>query len=66
MITGESLHTKPPDVGGGILADPMGLGKSLTILSLIATDPGIKSRHKAGVKLSLGTLLVVPPARKLI
>ncbi|KAL9615439.1 MAG: hypothetical protein Q9167_000117 [Letrouitia subvulpina] len=35
VITGQEEHSKPPDVRGGILADMMGLGKSLSILSLI-------------------------------
>jgi SNF2 family DNA or RNA helicase len=28
----------PPDFNGGIIADPMGLGKTLTMLALVATD----------------------------
>ena len=66
MITTERLYTKPPKVGGGILADPMGLGKSLTVLSLIASVPRAEPRRKAGIKESLGTLLIVPPTRKLL
>lgn len=37
IITGEESTTRPPDVLGGILADMMGLGKTLQILSLIVT-----------------------------
>lgn len=35
VITGHEEAVKPPEVLGGILADMMGLGKTLTILSLI-------------------------------
>lgn len=35
VITGQEELTKPPEVLGGILADMMGLGKTLSILSLI-------------------------------
>jgi SNF2 family DNA or RNA helicase len=35
IITGQEEHKKPPQVLGGILADMMGLGKTLSILSLV-------------------------------
>lgn len=35
VITGQKEKTKPPEVLGGILADMMGLGKTLSMLSLI-------------------------------
>ncbi|KAL8765228.1 MAG: hypothetical protein Q9209_007621 [Squamulea sp. 1 TL-2023] len=35
VITGQEEHQKPPESLGGILADMMGLGKTLSILSLI-------------------------------
>lgn len=35
VITGKEERSKPPEVLGGILADMMGLGKTLSILSLI-------------------------------
>ena len=35
VITGQEERTKPPEVLGGILADMMGLGKTLSILSMI-------------------------------
>lgn len=35
VITGEEAYKKPPQVLGGILADMMGLGKTLSILSLV-------------------------------
>ncbi|KAA8895373.1 helicase-like protein [Sphaerosporella brunnea] len=37
VITGQQVKRRPPDVLGGILADMMGLGKTLQILSLIVT-----------------------------
>jgi SNF2 family DNA or RNA helicase len=35
VITGQEEHKNPPQVLGGILADMMGLGKTLSILSLV-------------------------------
>ncbi|KAL8958774.1 MAG: hypothetical protein Q9193_004232 [Seirophora villosa] len=35
VITGQEEHNKPPESLGGILADMMGLGKTLSILSLV-------------------------------
>ncbi|GAP84855.2 putative transcription termination factor 2 protein [Rosellinia necatrix] len=37
VITGQVQPQKPPETFGGILADMMGLGKTLSILSLVAT-----------------------------
>lgn len=37
-VTGESQFCPPPNFRGGILADAMGLGKTLTMLALIASD----------------------------
>ncbi len=35
---------EPPQFCGGIIADPMGLGKTLTMIALIATDlPGYQT-----------------------
>ena len=36
MITKALSHEKPPETGGGVLADAMGLGKTLSVLSLVA------------------------------
>lgn len=36
VITKTKCRVKPPEVGGGILADDMGLGKSLYMLALVA------------------------------
>ncbi|KAI9830944.1 MAG: hypothetical protein M1819_005327 [Sarea resinae] len=38
VITGKEVRAKPPEVLGGILADMMGLGKTLSILSLISSS----------------------------
>ena len=55
-VTGALCDRDPREVKGGILADAMGLGKSLTILALLATDWPCKSK-------GLGpTLLVVLPS----
>ncbi|KAM4056828.1 DEAD/DEAH box helicase [Hirsutella rhossiliensis] len=40
VITGQEQRTAPPETRGGILADMMGLGKTLSILSLIASTAG--------------------------
>ncbi|PMB70570.1 putative SWI/SNF-related matrix-associated actin-dependent regulator of chromatin subfamily A member 3-like 1 [Beauveria bassiana] len=37
IITGHEQKSPPPETKGGILADMMGLGKTLSILSLLAT-----------------------------
>ena len=37
-ITGHIQFEEPVDFKGGILADDMGLGKSLSIISLVAAD----------------------------
>ncbi|TRX98329.1 hypothetical protein FHL15_000974 [Xylaria flabelliformis] len=37
VITGHVYERRPPETFGGILADMMGLGKTLSILSLVAT-----------------------------
>ena len=72
VITGKEEREKPPEVLGGILADMMGLGKTLSILSLVvATLPDAKEWAKQkvppqtaeGVALrcnSKATLLVSP------
>ena len=36
LVTGETSKLPPPDFRGGILADAMGLGKTLTVLALLA------------------------------
>ena len=66
-ISGAQETKEPPDFRGGIIADPMGLGKTLTMIALAATD--IETKHPVGKHDSDGTnsdephatLIVVPP-----
>jgi SNF2 family DNA or RNA helicase len=61
---------EPRQFYGGIIADPMGLGKTLTMIALIATD---LARYHSGdftIDESVGdnvpnrtTLVIVPPPR---
>lgn len=71
VITGKEERSKPPEVLGGILADMMGLGKTLSILSLIvgSLDKSLEwenqmpSESEEGhhlVRNSKSTLLVSP------
>lgn len=62
---------EPPQFYGGIIADPMGLGKTLTMISLAATD--LDSDMNNGVHMDIDdeqdntvptTLVIVPPPRK--
>ena len=39
IITGKTRDTPPPACRGGLLADQMGLGKSLSMISLMASNP---------------------------
>ncbi|KAF2493310.1 hypothetical protein BU16DRAFT_563473 [Lophium mytilinum] len=48
-ITGRAQAHPPPKFSGGILADPMGLGKSLTVISLIVNDVLASQRGGFGV-----------------
>ncbi|KAM0511546.1 hypothetical protein ACHAPE_009799 [Trichoderma viride] len=64
----DSVQTEtPPQFYGGIIADPMGLGKTLSMISLIASDLLIdpndpSSLTGAAAEDSTGcTLIVVPP-----
>jgi SWI/SNF-related matrix-associated actin-dependent regulator of chromatin subfamily A3 len=59
---------EPPQCYGGIVADPMGLGKTLTMISLVATDLdnddidiGNGEEFHAAIPT---TLIVVPPSRE--
>ena len=57
--TGDVCDFRPVEVGGGILADSMGLGKSLSMISLLATDLPHKISSSTEV---ISTLIVVPPS----
>ncbi|RYP13216.1 hypothetical protein DL765_006988 [Monosporascus sp. GIB2] len=59
---------QPPQFYGGIIADPMGFGKTLTMIAMVATDNG----HEDGPSLepensplprASATLIIVPPPR---
>jgi SNF2 family DNA or RNA helicase len=57
-ITGRAQTDRPSDFQGGIVSDPMGLGKTLSMLSLIAMDLEIE----ACTQQSNGKTLVVVPS----
>lgn len=54
--TGDICNFHPDEVKGGIIADAMGLGKSLSMISLLATD---LPRQPSDMR---STLLIVPPS----
>lgn len=72
IITGIVMDNEPPQVLGGLLADMMGLGKTLSILSLVLSSveqaqawAGRTPRHglirsNPGIRNTKTTLLVVP------
>ncbi|OQE46384.1 hypothetical protein PENCOP_c001G03106 [Penicillium coprophilum] len=72
IITGMISEQKPEEALGGLLADMMGLGKTLSILSLITSSLGLASnwtemapdpvlvRRNPGIRNTRTTLLVVP------
>jgi hypothetical protein len=69
-VTGTQQLDEPPEFYGGIVADPMGFGKTLSMIALAASDahhpdsdnpsgfPGVLGEESNGL-----TLIVVPPAR---
>jgi SNF2 family DNA or RNA helicase len=71
-LSGQSQLEPPPEFKGGCLADCMGLGKTLSMLSLIAANPfraedletggGVLVQESA--QLVKATLIVVPFSRK--
>lgn len=50
VITGQTVQNSPPQVLGGILADMMGLGKTLSILSLIIHTLDTEAQRWAELK----------------
>lgn len=61
---------EPPPFYGGIVADPMGLGKTLTMIALTASDLDSKEYETPGLDFDdsetppvLATLIVIPPPR---
>lgn len=72
VITGQEERQSPPQVLGGILADMMGLGKTLSILSLVIAsleeskewakrDPPMPQGGEPRAKLNCKTTLLVSP-----
>lgn len=67
-ISGVCEIEEPPPLRGGIIADPMGLGKTLTMIALAASDLD-KVQCEAGSAYEVGgdmyqadaTLIIVPP-----
>lgn len=62
---------EPPPFRGGIVADPMGLGKTLTMIALAASDidmakphPDGFYDHEVGKNYVDATLIIVPPPRE--
>ena len=67
-VSGAQQPEEPPQFYGGIVADPMGLGKTLSMIALIASDihldyKDLSSLPGANIKKSSGqTLVIVPPS----
>lgn len=57
---------EPEEFSGGIIADPMGLGKTLTMISLVASDvqPRESVMNVDDAATSATTLIIVPPPCK--
>jgi hypothetical protein len=66
VITELSQKQEPPDCRGGLLADQMGLGKTLTMISLIALNPSTSKEpfrffsSCPALRCTKSTLIVVP------
>ena len=68
-ITERQQRYPPPDFRGGLLADQMGLGKTLTMIALITSNvarlPRKRPRHpRCQAQEVKSTLVVVPLSRK--
>ncbi|KAI0466179.1 SNF2 family N-terminal domain-containing protein [Xylaria cf. heliscus] len=64
LISGSHQSKEPPQFLGGIIADPMGLGKTLTMIALVAADlqdADFIDTEISEDKVSNTTLIVVPP-----
>lgn len=70
-VSGAVTFEEPPAFRGGIIADPMGLGKTLTMIALAATDLE-SEQHRAFLEGDNSaenshngiTLIIVPPPRE--
>lgn len=69
VVTENCQFEEPKQFAGGIIADPMGLGKTLTMISLVATDPErsdylqIPPASNIEEKVqTMATLIIVPPS----
>ncbi|KAI0883701.1 SNF2 family N-terminal domain-containing protein [Annulohypoxylon maeteangense] len=62
-ITNTYQTEEPPQFSGGIIADPMGLGKTLSMISLVATDIDARYGLRAlDTERGIGTtLIIIPP-----
>ena len=65
LVTENSQRTEPQESRGGLLADQMGLGKSLTMISLIASSPALLNSSvvftaQGTTRRIKSTLIVVP------
>jgi SNF2 family DNA or RNA helicase len=66
MVSEAHQFEEPPQFFGGIVADPMGLGKTLTMIALVATDLQGKfapEESACNIETNKTTLVVVPPPR---
>lgn len=64
-ISGQKQLKPPKEFRGGLLIDAPGLGKSLSIIALIASTTESQQRMQSGTVSSTTTLLVVPKTCKL-
>ncbi len=66
-ISDASQRDEPPQFRGGIIADPMGLGKTLTMIALVAISDcqaGEETIHAFGedfLQFKMPTLIIVTP-----
>jgi SNF2 family DNA or RNA helicase len=69
-VSNASQTEEPSQCFGGIVADPMGLGKTLTMIALAATDLEGADYHmetgQEGISDVPATLIVVPPPCELL
>ena len=68
-ISGSRQDEEPENFQGGIIADPMGLGKTLTMIALTASDlipvsHGLRGNSELGLASVGQTLVIVPPPRR--